>query len=123
MTLIATILRGCGLSQREAADFLGVRLDTLKSWSAGRNPTPQGALDQLHELATRQEQVASEAVEIWQEQGEPSQIEIGIASDDHEAQSLGWPCVGAHAAVARRVWEILPQGVAVRIVPRGSTAT
>jgi len=53
----------------------------------------------------------------------PDDIEVGIAVDDHDAQSLGWPCVGAHAAVIRRLIEILPKDIAkkIKVVPRGST--
>ena len=121
MTLFSEILRGCGLSQREAADFLGVRLDTVKSWSAGRNPIPEGAMLSLHDLADRQEETALELVELWEEGGQPEEIEIGLSTDDHEAQSLGWPCAGAHLAAIRRIWEVLPPDVRVIVVPRGPT--
>ena len=74
----------------------------------------------LHELADRQEEAASQALDVWEAEGQPAEIEIGLASDDHEAQSLGWPCVGAHLAVIRRMWEAMPD-VRVSVVPRGST--
>ena len=45
-------------------------------------------------------------------------FEFGLASDDEEARSLGWPCVGAHRAVARILWE---SGLDIVVVPRGST--
>ena len=121
MTLFAEILRGCGLSQREAADFLDVRIDTLKSWGSGRNGAPAGVLAALHELSSLQDNAANQVADIWQANGEPDEIEIGLASDDYEARTLGWPCVGAHKAVIRRVWEVLPTDVIIRIVPRGST--
>ncbi len=76
---------------------------------------------QLHALAQRQETAAEETLGLWEELGCPAEIEIGLASDDHEARALGWPCVGAHAAVIRRVWELLPPDVRVIVVPRGST--
>lgn len=123
MTLFSEILRGLGLSQREAADFLGVRLDTIKGYSSPARPQrpPAGILAELHALAERQEAAAEEALEVWEEAGSPDEIEIGLASDDHEARALGWPCVGAHLAVIRRMWELLPPGVRVIVVPRGST--
>lgn len=46
-------------------------------------------------------------------------IEIGIASDDHEAQGLGWPSVAVQALQITLV--AARSGRAVRIVPRGST--
>lgn len=46
-------------------------------------------------------------------------IELGLASDDHKAQGLGWPCIGTQVAML---------GIAdaratlrVKIAPRGST--
>jgi hypothetical protein len=46
-------------------------------------------------------------------------IEIGLAADDHEAQALGWPCVGAQEAMLGLV--VARCRRPVRIVPRGST--
>lgn len=44
----------CGLTQQEAADYLKVRLDTVKSWSSGRR-TPGGPriVGELGELSRR----------------------------------------------------------------------
>lgn len=42
-TLYAACLSRLGLSQSGAAALHSVRLDTVKSWSAGRNPVPPGA--------------------------------------------------------------------------------
>lgn len=38
MTTFKTALSLCGMTQSEAADFLGVRLDTVKSWCSDQNP-------------------------------------------------------------------------------------
>lgn len=46
-TLYAACLSRLGLSRAGAARLHDVRLDTVKSWSAGRNPVPQGAWDDL----------------------------------------------------------------------------
>lgn len=121
MTLFPAILAACGLSQREAAELLGVRLDTVKSWSSGRRTVSPGALAELWALADRQETAARQAAQAWESQGRPAAVEIGIAADDHEARSLGWPCVGAHLAVVRRAWELVGDRAAVTVVPRGST--
>ncbi len=61
MTTFASALRICGLSQQEAADYFDVRLDTVKSWSAGRNPVPSGIWDMLAALWRRIEDAADNA--------------------------------------------------------------
>lgn len=120
MTPIALLIQRCGLSHREAAAFLGASVTTVNSWATGRRLPPRRAIEALRELYARIEHVADETVRLFNDLGdEPEEIEIGIASDDAEAQSLGWPCVGAQAAsigiaVARL-------DVPVRVVPRGST--
>lgn len=61
MTTFAAALRLCGLSHQEAADFFDVRLDTVKSWSAGRNPVPTGVWGMLADLWRRIEDAADNA--------------------------------------------------------------
>lgn len=82
-TLYAACLSRLGLSQPEAASLHGVRLDTVKSWSAGRNRVPQGAWDELRarelEIVDRSEAIR----EVWEAQGLP-QLEV----DDSEADDL-----------------------------------
>lgn len=105
--------------------MLGVRLDTVKSWSAGRNPTPAGVIEDLKGLAARQSRAASEVLdkisELAREHGAPDEVELSYPSDDHEAQSIGWPCVGAWRAMAARI--IAESRAKVILVPRGSTAS
>lgn len=124
MTPFAVLCGLAGLSHREAGDFLGVRLDTVKSWSAGRNRTAPGAVDELRALIARQTKAADEAVahiaRLSKSHGTPDEIEIGFPADDHEARALGWPCVGAWAAMAARV--LAASDAPIRLVPRGSTA-
>jgi hypothetical protein len=122
MTTFALLCDRCGLSHREAAAFLGVRLDTVKSWSAGRNPAPEGVLAQLRGLYARIAQAAEQAIQVIEDnEDHPDELELGLAADDHEAQSLGWPCVGAHRAVLGLVAALCPDDIRVVIVPRGST--
>lgn len=117
-TPLALLLDRCGLSHREAADFLDVRVDTIRSWSIGRNRTPAGVIDELRALYAQIEQAAGQALKVIEEQA-PDDVELGIAADDSEAQGLGWPCVGAQAAMLGLV--VARCGRPVRIVPRGST--
>ncbi len=100
--------------------MLGVRLDTVKSWSLGRNPTPVGVIAELRLLYAGIERAAGEALAVLDVHAPgDAEIELGLAADDAEAQSLGWPCVNAHTAVLGLV--IARCGRPVRIVPRGST--
>ncbi|HEX6957595.1 MAG TPA: hypothetical protein VF194_06365 [Ferrovibrio sp.] len=121
MNELRLAMAACGLSQREAAALLEVRLDTVAKAMTGRSRTPSGWLADLRELNRRQQRAAEQAFQLWREAGEPKDIELGIASDDYEAMQLGWPCVGAQMAVFRMLWERLPADVRIAIVPRGST--
>ena len=123
----------CGLSNREAAEFHGVAEITVKSWRSGKRPAPDGALGELLDLWTAIDNAAVEAAEelmrVFHDAGAmPSMIEIGYPADDHEAQGLGFPCVGAWRQMAGRLIDelasILHEPVEVgriRFVPRGST--
>lgn len=117
-TTYALILDRCGLSLREAAEFHGVRPDTVKSWRLGRRAAPPGALAELRALYTRIERAAGEALkEIARQRA--GAVELGLASDDAEARALGWPCVGAQAAVLGLV--AARAKASITVVPRGST--
>jgi hypothetical protein len=118
-TLIALLLDRCGLSIREAAIFLNVREDTVKSWRSGRNPTPLAVVIELRGLYLKIGRAAREAIAAIDEAPAGAEIELGIAVDDHEAQALGLPCVGAHAAVLGLIAASTARPM--RIVPRGST--
>ncbi len=123
-TLFAAILQGLGLSQSEAAAYLGVRLDTVKSWSAGRNGVPAGVWAQLHGLVVVQDNAAGELASAAKPAVKAGAvIELGLARDNAEAQALGWPSPGAQLAAFRRGWEILGPTAKIEIVERGSTET
>jgi hypothetical protein len=121
MTLYGLLLQRCGLSHREAAALHGVRLDTVASWSAGRRGAPAGAIAELRALYRQVEAAAARVLAAIDavEGDAPDMIELGLSADDHEAQALGWPCVGAHAAVLGIVAARTDRQV--RIVPRGTT--
>lgn len=67
MTPFKSALSICGLSQTEAASFFGVRLDTVKSWCAGRNEPPAGAWNQLRKLYNKMLDSAEDAAEVINE--------------------------------------------------------
>lgn len=121
ITPFALLLNRCGLSHREAAAFLRVRLDTVKSWSSGRERVRPSVLAELRALYARIERAAAEVTAVLPARhlAAPDLIELGLASDDAEAQAIGWPCVGVHAAVVGIVAARLD--LPVRIVPRAST--
>ena len=125
-SIFALLAQVCGLSHREAADFLDARPDTIQSWSTGRRTAPDGAIEELAALADRIDEEADVFIAALETQaadfGEPDVVELGLAADDNEAQSLGWPCVGAHRAVlGLAVARGMAEGYRFRIVPRGST--
>lgn len=124
MTTFALLTQRCGLSISEAAEFLDVPLNTIKSWSSGRRATPQGVIDELRALYRLIEDSAAKALieigDLLAEAGEPpAEFEIGVAETDGDAKSLGLPCAAAHRTMAGLVAARL--SLPVRIVPRGST--
>jgi len=119
VTPYALLLQLCGLSHREAAEFHGVRPDTVSSWASGRHRAPPGALDELRELHGLIRKMANGAVSTIREAKGARDIEIGYPADDAEARALGMPCVGAwRASMALVVARIAEP---IRLVPRGST--
>ena len=129
MTTPFKMLRSlAGLSQREASDFLSVRLETIKAWETGRkSQAPASVLTELRDLIDLIDQGADNALDVILEKIERTAgsdkaiIELGYCVDDHEAQSLGLPCVGAHNALLARVIAGAPDNVTIELVPRGST--
>ena len=61
MSTFKSALAICGLSQKQAADYLGVSLQTVKHWSSGRNNVPGGVWEMLSDLYTRIEDAADSA--------------------------------------------------------------
>lgn len=102
ITLYKSLMDLCGLSQKQAADFHGVNLNTVKSWCAGRNNAPQGVIDELSGLFCYMSRAAHEVLNIAENAG-ASSLDLGYSADDAEAQSLGWPTASCHAAVMAMV--------------------
>ena len=120
-TVYALLLDRCGLSHREAAELHGVRLDTVKSWAAGRNQAPAGVVAQMRALYANLVQAAAHQVAFIAGPLTVNtvEIELGLARRDDEARTLGLPCIGAHKALLGMV----AAGVSLPcvVVPRGST--
>ena len=71
MTLFAASLRLCGLSQVEAAEYLGVSLRTLQRWYAGEREPRERAWDKLRALYADQRYAVGRAPG-WAQQSWPS---------------------------------------------------
>lgn len=118
MTPFGLLLQISGLSQREAAHFLSASPSSIDKMARGARSCPDGIITEMRSLIERQEVAADEALRLIEDQP-PPEIEIGYPADDHEAQSLGWPCVGAWRGMAARI--VASVDVPVTLVPRGST--
>lgn len=87
-TLYAACLARLGLSQAEAAaihtnrDGQPVRLDTVKSWCAGRNPVPPNAWADLRRLEAEIVDRSEAMREAWEDSGEMRDIEISLHGSD-----------------------------------------
>ena len=57
------LLDASGLSQREAADVLGVAYDSVRSWSQGRRNCPDGVLLEMLPMVKKNLREAVTAVE------------------------------------------------------------
>lgn len=81
-TLYAACLSRLGLTQSEAAKLHGnVRIDTVKSWSSGRNRVPEGAWEDLRDYEAKIVDRSEATREAWKDAGEPLIVEARIA--DH----------------------------------------
>lgn len=133
MSAFALLMQRCGLSQREVAEFLEVRLDTIKSWSSGRNPTRLAIINEMRDLCHKIEESGQRLAEGQsrliekqrEDSGQSVLLEFGVAQSDAEARTLGFPCIGAHAAALGVAIANLPSDVEVDVVPRrrGETPT
>lgn len=120
MTPFALLVQLAGLSQREASAFLDLSPSSVDKMARGVRAAPDGVIRELQALIEKQDEAACAALGLIDEQG-ADEIELGYPSDDYEAQSLGWPCIGAWAVMAARV--VAGTDAKVIMVPRGSTSS
>lgn len=119
MTPFALLCQACGLSQREAADLLNVSPSSVDKMSRGIRSAPEGVLAELRSLHAAIRRASEEAFQALSSAPVGMEIEIGYPADDHEAQALGFPCVGAWRAMCAGAIARVPHRVV--LVPRGST--
>ena len=123
MNLFHLLVGISGLSHQEAADYLGVSRDTVNSWSASRHKVPTDAITKMAQIIGRMQNAVDEAMDTIDKQHEtPTFIELGICTDDHEAQTLGWLTASIHRRVIGMVAaQCIELGHTVEVVPRGTT--
>lgn len=130
MTPFAALQSLCGLSNREAADYLGTKESYIEKMRSGAKRAGRKYLTRLHDLWTEIETAAADAAEELTRAGAlgaADEIEIGYPADDHEARQLGFPCVGAWRQMAARMIDELMlldatfDPTRIALVPRGST--
>lgn len=64
MTAFKSSIGVCGLSQSEAADFLDVSIDTVKSWCSGRANPPLGVWRLMASLFEQVQDAADGAADV-----------------------------------------------------------
>lgn len=69
MTTFKSSLGVCGLSQSEAAEFLEVSIDTVKSWCSGRANPPLGVWQLLASLFEQVQDAAEGAADVMDIEG------------------------------------------------------
>lgn len=71
----------CGLSQKQAANYLGVSLQTVKHWSSGRNSPPKGVWEVLSDLYVHIEMAADfasvEIIDVDPRHWGSTQVDLG----------------------------------------------
>jgi len=116
-TNFGRLLKLTGLSTAEAARFLGVSHDTIKSWSSGRNGTPEPAIDALKALWLTIEQRATEVTTKATDQ-----IELTEPATDREAQDeLQLPSVSTFNTSVALV--VAKSDIRVVVIPRSTTSS
>lgn len=86
MTAFKSAIGICGLSQSEAAEFLDVSVDTVKSWCAGRANPPLGVWKLLASLFEQIQDAADNAADVMNLEGiDPrafNNIEADVPGDE-----------------------------------------
>ena len=93
----------CGLTQSEAANYLNVSPDTVKSWCSDRRTVPDGVWSELAKLYDHMEMVCDETIDLIEEQiakhgAVPDNIEFSYSGEHGR-----WPSVGCAMTVEAMV--------------------
>ena len=119
-TMFKLLCESCGFSLPEAANYVGAKLDTAKSWSSGHVRAPESVIDKLVDLAVDIDVAARKKLLRIEQSCDggslPEEIPIRMAEDDAEARTLGWPCAGTHHAIIRALVQAAPDEIRRRLV-------
>ena len=113
----------------EAARQVGKAMRTIRQVSTGFQDEMRHAIeDSVEADAAKEAGVAYTPASrpgVQRDEDRPDEggpTDLTAASDDAEAQTLGWPCAGTHRAVlGLMVARGMADGHRFKIVPRGST--
>jgi hypothetical protein len=120
MTNVYNLLReACGISQTEAAEFVHeTRLDSVKSWCSDRRTAPQGVINDLQKLARQIQNAGIAYATLLKNTSKGDVYVIGVASDEQDARSCGFPSIGAQLRAIAVAISHLPENSAIRMVER-----
>lgn len=76
MTIFKYMIMACGLTQFEAAEFLGIAPETVRKYCQGKETPPEGVLEEIASLYMIIYGVGGNAAEIIHTIGPPSEGEI-----------------------------------------------
>ena len=123
------IVASTGMNVADAAVFHEVSSDLIVEWVEGSEDPPDEAMDDISQLVCRMAESVAEVLDHVLDKAEehggyPDVLELGLASDNAEAQTLGWPNANAHRTViGMTAAQMAALGIKVSVVPRGSTVT
>ncbi len=124
MTPFAAYLATSNVTYEQAAHHFGLPVTTIEDWASGRSKAPDEATEWAHQLIvgmlTKANTLTAAYEDLKANYGEPGEIEIGISTDDHEAQLNGFMSKTHERATMGLALAQLPTGV-IKLVPRGST--
>lgn len=110
--LLTTIRTGLGLTRADLAARLGVSVETVRSWEAGRRSVPDDTWSAMSDMESAQEEEIARHIEAFTSRGIP--FALLYLDPSEEEGELGW-----QRAVAARVRRVVP-GVAVVEGPAGN---
>ena len=130
-TSFGLLLRLSMMGTDDAANFFGVRPDTINKWASGRREPPQSVIAGLANYIDETDEAVDLSLDNFRKITEnhdpadhPGEIELAYATDDAEAQTLGAISAAQHLAIitktAASALLFFPKAK-IKIVPRGTT--
>ena len=115
MTFFAALIRRLGLTQAEAASYLGAGVGTVDAWCRGRrNPHPDVWV-RLRELADRQAKTADQIIDVL------GAAPAGLTAIETNLPAGDWPGDGTAAVALVDAWLACDLSAPIVIVEPGST--